>query len=125
MTRHSLIVLMLALSPLTLAQADSLKADKFIKFVKEADADASSDCNQRGGLRVFIINEHPDQIVDIQLDRYFAEVRQPGRSMFALENGHKLPLGCDIVMDSPQRWELLDAEFISRNQAEARYGMIY
>jgi hypothetical protein len=100
-------------------------ADQFILFVSEPDADTSSDCTQRGGLRVFVVNQHPDQIIDLQIDRYFDNVRQAGRSMFALDHGHKLALGCDIVMDSPQRWELINAEFITREQAEKRYGVIY
>jgi len=122
MSYHYLFLLLFFLTP---AQAGSSEAYNFIKFVKEADADSSSDCNQRGGLRVFIINEHPSKLIDIQLDRYFAQIRQPGRSMFALRSGHKLPLGCDLVMDSTQRWEVINAEFISRNKAEKRYATIY
>lgn len=109
---------------LTLA-ADSGDAAAFVEFAILPDEDTSSDCTQRGGMRVFVINAHPDAIIDLQIDRYFSDVRQAGRSMFALAAGHRQPLGCNTVMDSEQRWELMKAEFITREQGQARYGVIY
>lgn len=125
MCRYYLIMLSVLLVPFSSTLAQPGNAETYIQFIEEPDADSSTDCNQRGGLRISVINKHPDRIIDLQLDRYFAEVRQPGRSMFALRNGHKLALGCNIVMDSRQRWELLNASFISESEAVKRYGTIY
>ncbi|MTI62572.1 hypothetical protein [Methylophaga sp.] len=120
-----LLVISFMLVPVSIIQAQSPEADQFIKFVSEADADSHSDCNQRGGLRIFVVNQHPSNIIDIHIDRYFSDIRQGGRSMLALGNGHKLALGCNIVMDSPQHWALVKAEFISPEQAQQRYGVVY
>ncbi len=105
--------------------ADTDLAKDFILFKTIEDKDTSSDCTQRGGLRIYVENVHPERIIDISLDRYFSDIRQPGRSMFALENGHLQPLGCNIVMDSKQRWELVNAKFISKKEAINRYGKLY
>ncbi|SFJ86916.1 hypothetical protein [Methylophaga sulfidovorans] len=107
------------------ALADSEAASDFIVFKTIEDKDTSSDCTQRGGLRIYVENTHPDKTIDLSLDRYFSTVRQAGRSMFALENGHSQPLGCNIVMDSEQHWELINAEFISKEDAIKRYGTLY
>jgi hypothetical protein len=104
--------------------ADNQDAADFIEFAIVPDEDTSSDCTQRGGMRVFVINAHPDATIDLQIDRFFSDVRQAGRSMFALASGHRQPLGCNTVMDSEQRWELVRAVFIDDAEAEARYGQI-
>jgi hypothetical protein len=108
---------------LTLA-ADSGDAAEFVEFAILPDEDTSSDCTQRGGMRVFVINAHPDATIDLQIDRFFSDVRQAGRSMFALASGHRQPLGCNTVMDSEQRWELVRAVFIDDEKAKNRYGQI-
>ncbi|HEC72970.1 MAG TPA: hypothetical protein ENI26_01210 [Methylophaga aminisulfidivorans] len=96
----------------------------YLLIEKVADTDTNSDCTQRGGLRVVLRNTHPSDIIDVQLDRYFSGVRQAGRSMFALRNGHSQPLGCDIVMGSDQSWHLIDARVINEQEALSRYGSI-
>lgn len=125
MQKTMLLLFILCVLTMPAVQAQPDTAAQYIKFIAEPDADSNSDCSQRGGLRVFVINEHPAQIIDLQIDRYFSEVRQAGRSMFALHSGHRLALGCDIVMDSQQRWELVSAAYISKHQAKQRYGEIY
>ncbi|WP_139031855.1 MULTISPECIES: hypothetical protein [Methylophaga] len=107
------------------ALADENAAADFIVFKTLEDKDTSSDCTQRGGLRIYVENTHPEKTIDLSLDRYFSTVRQAGRSMFALENGHSQALGCNIVMDSEQHWELISAEFISKEDALQRYGTLY
>lgn len=126
--RHSICLLLLAglSTTATLTHAVEQKnAEHFITFKALPDDDSSSDCTQRGGQRVTVFNDHPSSAIDISLDRYFSDVRQPGRSMFALHSGHSQALGCNIVMDSPQRWELIDATFISVDAAKKRYGSIF
>lgn len=116
----SVLSLGISLSP----GAQEPPASDYIQFATQPDADSSSDCSQRGGMRVFVINAHPSATIDLHIDRFFSRVRQAGRSMFALASGHRQPLGCNIVMDSKQRWELIRAEFIAEKQALERYGQI-
>lgn len=111
------------LAPVSLLYADNI--NRYIEIKALMDTDTSSECAQRGGLRFYISNTHPSKIIDIHLDRFFDNVRQPGRSMFALQSGHKQALGCNMVMDSQQHWKLIDAKFISLEQAEERYGSVY
>ena len=125
--KRFLVTLAAMLIPLagqvTLAE-DEVNAAEFIEFATMPDEDTSSDCTQRGGMRVFVINAHPDATIDLQIDRFFSDVRQAGRSMFALAAGHRQPLGCNVVMDSEQRWELVRAVFIDDEKAKMRYGQI-
>lgn len=69
--------MMLLFSPgiliMSAVHAQSTDAAQYIKFITEPDADSNSDCSQRGGLRVFVINHHPAQIIDLQIDRFFPE----------------------------------------------------
>ncbi|EEF80592.1 hypothetical protein MDMS009_917 [Methylophaga thiooxydans DMS010] len=117
------LLTLLLMTPLS-ADEDNV-ADNFIVFKTLPDKDANSDCSQRGGLRVFVVNTHPDKIIDLSVDRYFSGVRQAGRSMFALRQGHSQALGCNIVMDSHQEWRLVSSYFIEAEAAINRYGVIY
>lgn len=110
------------LFPWQFTQAD--EAVDFISFEEIVDADTDSDCNQRGGLRVYVLNRHPQRVIDLHIDRYFSTVRQAGRSMFALSPGGAQPLGCNRVLDAPQHWEVVRAEFIEADMARLRYGEI-
>lgn len=120
-----LAAMLMPLSAHVSLAADQQDAAEFVEFAVVPDDDTSSDCTQRGGMRVFVVNAHPDATIDLQIDRYFSDVRQAGRSMFALAAGHRQPLGCNTVMNSEQRWELVKAAFITREQGQARYGVIY
>ena len=100
-----------------LALAES-KASDFIEFYEVGD----EDCEEKGGLRVFVKNVHKTQIIDLQLDRYFFDVRQAGRSMFPMKPETSQALGCSRVFDAQQRWELVAAEFISEASVKERYG---
>ena len=94
------------------------EANHYIEFYEEWD----EDCEEKGGARVFVKNTHQTQIIDLQLDRYFYDVRQAGRSMFPLKPDGSQALGCSRVFDAEQRWELVAASFISEAAAEERYG---
>ena len=98
--------------------AEANEANHYIEFYEEWD----EDCEEKGGARVFVKNTHQTQIIDLQLDRYFYDVRQAGRSMFPLKPNVSQALGCSRVFDAEQRWELVAASFISEAAAEERYG---
>lgn len=98
--------------------AEANEANHYIEFYEEWD----EDCEEKGGARVFVKNTHQTQIIDLQLDRYFYDVRQAGRSMFPLKPDGSQALGCSRVFDAEQRWELVAASFISEAAAEERYG---
>lgn len=98
--------------------AEANEANHYIEFYEEWD----EDCEEKGGARVFVKNTHQTHIIDLQLDRYFYDVRQAGRSMFPLKPEGSQALGCSRVFDAEQRWELVAASFISEAAAEERYG---
>lgn len=98
--------------------AEANEANHYIEFYEEWD----EDCDEKGGARVFVKNTHQTHIIDLQLDRYFYDVRQAGRSMFPLKPDGSQALGCSRVFDAEQRWELVAASFISEAAAEERYG---
>tara|TARA_R110000787_G_scaffold47118_2_gene114222 strand:+ start:1245 stop:1631 length:387 start_codon:yes stop_codon:yes gene_type:complete len=98
--------------------AEANEATHYIEFYEEWD----EDCDEKGGARVFVKNTHQKHIIDLQLDRYFYDVRQAGRSMFPLKPNVSQALGCSRVFDAEQRWELVAASFISEAAAEERYG---
>ncbi|WP_266276655.1 hypothetical protein [Methylophaga sp. OBS3] len=100
--------------------SDEQSAADLIVFTQESD----EDCEEKGGKRIFINNRHQQHIVDLHLDRYFANVRQGGRSMFALAPQASQALGCSKAFDSEQNWQLVNARFINEEAAIQRYGEI-
>lgn len=98
--------------------ADSNDASNFVEFYQVGD----EECEEKGGARVFVKNLHKTKIIDLQLDRYFYDVRQAGRSMFPLKPENSQALGCSRVFDAEQRWELIAATFISESAVRERYG---
>lgn len=106
-------------NPLVLSAGED-QATEFVAFSEAAD----QDCEERGGMRVFVRNLHNKQIIDLHLDRYFSGVRQGGRSMFALAPGASQALGCSRVFDARQNWTLVRADLISIAKATDRYGEI-
>ncbi|MDO8825047.1 hypothetical protein [Methylophaga sp.] len=104
------------LSSVVMAEAND--ASNYVEFYQEGD----EDCEKKGGFRVFVKNLHKTQIIDLQLDRYFFDVRQAGRSMFPLKPESSQALGCSRVFDAEQRWELIAASFISESAVKERYG---
>ena len=98
--------------------ADLNDASHFVEFYQVGD----EDCEDKGGARVFVKNLHKTQIIDLQLDRYFYDVRQAGRSMFPLKPESSQALGCSRVFDAEQRWELISAMFITESVVKERYG---
>src|SRR5690554_3994263 len=101
-----------------LAIAEQGDASEFVAFYQEQD----KDCEEKGGVRIFVKNTHGSQIIDLQIDRYFYDVRQAGRSMFPLRPAASQALGCSRVFDAEQRWELIAADFISEARMNERYG---
>lgn len=106
----------LANSSVLMAEAN--EATHYIEFYEEWD----EDCEEKGGARVFVKNTHQTHIIDLQLDRYFYDVRQAGRSMFPLKPDTSQALGCSRVFDAEQRWELVAAMYISPSAVKERYG---
>ncbi|AFJ03251.1 hypothetical protein Q7C_2115 [Methylophaga frappieri] len=93
----------------------------FVNFAEIPD----EDCEKKGGLRIVVQNLHDKEVIDMHLDRFFSDVRQGGRSMFALAPRTQQPLGCSKVFEARQHWELVSAEAVTRDHANARYGEIY
>ena len=122
---HFILYFLCSISVSHPLSADSEHASDYIVFKTIEDEDTSSDCTQRGGLRIYVENIHPKKVIDISLDRYFSDVRQAGRSMFALQSGHMQALGCNVVMESQQHWQLVNATFIEKEDAIKRYGEVY
>lgn len=102
----------------SLANAGDGDGSQYVEFYEEAD----EDCEKKGGARIFVKNNHAEQILDLHLDRYFYDVRQGGRSMFPLKPSTSQALGCSRVFDAEQRWELVSATFISEAAVKERYG---
>lgn len=109
----------LILKPAVLPANDTL-ADDFVAFSEIYD----EDCGEKGGMRVFVQNQHDNRLIDLHLDRYFSGVRQGGRSMFALAPGTSQALGCSRALEASQNWKLIHAEFISPANATSRYGEV-
>jgi hypothetical protein len=120
--RQSLIASTLA-TTLLVASAEN-PANQFIHLAYQTDSDSQSECTQRDGQRVYVVNTHTESVIDVHIDRFFSGVRQAGRSMFAIAPGHRQALGCDTVMGNEQRWELMKADFIDKQFALERYGQI-
>ena len=122
MFRHpgyaAFITIGLALYGFQPVMADPKTASDFIAMHSEVD----EDCEEKGGERIYIVNQHQQNIIDVHLDRYFSEVRQGGRSMFPLKPEQKQMLGCSLVFDAVQRWQLVSATFLTLKAAEERYG---
>jgi hypothetical protein len=123
MKKVRLIMALCMLNPLLIS---TVSADTAISYlsVQSVEDREQTDCAERGGKRVIVINNHPEQIIDVHIDRYFSGVRQGGRSMFALASGAFQELGCDTVLDTEQSWKLISAEFIDNENALKRYGVI-
>lgn len=100
--------------------ADEHSASDYVLFTEKPD----QDCEDKGGARLFVQNKHQQKIIDVHLERYFDDVRQGGRSMFALAPNHAQALGCSRVLDAPQHWQLIAAEYISFINAKSRYGEV-
>lgn len=114
--QFSILMLIGLLSPAVWSEPDSVAQS--IVFYDKPD----KDCEERGGQRTFVKNNHSEQMIDLQLERYFYDVRQAERSMFPLAVGDEQALGCNRVFDAEQRWELVSAAFITPEAAEQRYG---
>ncbi len=113
------IMFFLPIIPTALSAGDTPATD-FIVFSETYD----EDCEDKGGKRVFVQNQHDRRLIDLHLDRYFSGLRQGGRSMFALAPGASQALGCSRVFEAKQDWKLIHAEFISATHAESRYGEV-
>lgn len=119
---HPRLLAMLLFSTLIPANlsADDAVAANFIHFSAAYD----EDCEEKGGKRVFVENQHDKRIIDVHIDRYFSGVRQGGRSMFALAPKTSQAMGCNQVFDTKQSWTLIKASFIEADHALSRYGEI-
>jgi len=120
--------ILLSLYVLSLVPSHTVLAEesKTIDYLQIAaiEEDEQTDCAERGGKRVFVINQHSQQVIDVQLDRFFSGVRQGGRSMFAIAPSARQALGCDIALDAKQHWDIVAARFITPAAAIKRYGVI-
>ncbi|MCS3902145.1 hypothetical protein J2T55_000137 [Methylohalomonas lacus] len=75
-----------------------------------------ADCEARGGKLVVVHNNHPSQDIEAQLERYFMNVRQGGRSVVRLNAGDApQPLGCSRVLvdRAEQHWKLVKAVYLN------------
>lgn len=111
------------LNALSIASVNADSALSYLSMTSVEDKE-QTDCAERAGKRVIVINNHLNQNIDVHIDRYFSGVRQGGRSMFALAPSSFQELGCDTVLDAEQHWKIISAEFIDSENALDRYGVI-
>ncbi len=123
MKKISLLSAIFILNALSVTTVNADNAISYLSMQSVEDKE-QTDCAERGGKRVLVINNHHEQIIDVHIDRYFSGVRQGGRSMFALASGAFQELGCDTVLDTEQHWKIISAEFIDSENALKRYGVI-
>lgn len=79
------------------------------------DAVYDADCETRGGKLIVVQSDHPSQDIEVQLERYFMNVRQGGRSVIRLHPGAPpRPLGCSRVLvdRAEQHWKLVKAIYL-------------
>lgn len=123
MKKLSLLTAFCILSTVSITAVKAESALSYLSMQSVEDKE-QTDCAERGGKRVIVVNTHPERIIDVHIDRYFAGVRQGGRSMFALASGAFQELGCDTVLNAQQNWQFISAEFINSDKALQRYGVI-
>lgn len=115
----SLLVLQMALALFSTLRAETQLFDEDIdndamKHVK-LDTVFDPDCETRSGELVVVSSTHPDRNIEAQLERYFMDVRQGGRSVVELKPGTEAsPLGCNrVLMDgAEQYWKLVKATYL-------------
>lgn len=85
------------------------KAASYVEF----EHDFHSQCVMRNGKMRLVRSTHPGRRIKIYLQRYYAGVRQPGRTTEVLEPGREaVTLGCTVVDGRPQDWKLVKARFV-------------
>ena len=97
--------------PLLLAQASHASEDaaQHIDFSYDFD----SKCVVRNGKMLLIKSNHAQRTIKVYLQRYFAEKRQPGRTVQVLKPGDEaVGLGCTMIDGKPQDWKLIKATYL-------------
>lgn len=90
-------------------------ADEALEHLKFAEF-KEMNCVTKGGTQKALVNEDKTRSIEAYVDRYFAGVRQAGRSIIVLApNGGTQKLGCSRVLDDEQRWEIVKAIFVNKN----------
>lgn len=91
-------------------QADDL-FEKIDIFEEE-----NAQCSTKNGHMILVRSINTSSDIEVQLERYFQNVRQPGRSVVLLHpNDEPHELGCSRVLadSAEQRWKIVKAEIIS------------
>ena len=105
-----LLILTVLYYPVTPIMAkDSAGSHVILEGVYDAD------CEIRGGKLIVVHSDHPNQVVEAQLERYFMKVRQGGRTVVRLHPGASpRPLGCSRVLvdRAEQHWQLVEAIYL-------------
>ena len=88
---------------------DLSDAGDYIEFVHDHD----SQCVMRNGKMQQVRNSHATRKIKLYLYRFFANKRQPGRTVeVLLPEGEPVSLGCTVIDGSPQHWEIAKARFV-------------
>lgn len=97
--------------PLLLAPAAHASENAAQHIVFSYDFD--SKCVVRNGKMLQIKSNHAQRKIKVYLQRYFADKRQPGRTVQVLEPGDEaVGLGCTMIDGKPQAWKLIKAKYL-------------
>lgn len=72
-------------------------------------------CANKNGKMIVVESKEKNHSIEVQLERYFQNVRQPGRSVVVLEPGDKYKkLGCSRVLydEAEQKWRIVKIKII-------------
>lgn len=102
-------VLSMTLPILSVHAEDS--AVDYVHLIDKLDPE-TTDCAKSGGKRIYVVNKHKTDTIDVRVDRFFQDVRQAGRSVIVLRAGEEQALGCSIALDAKQFWKIVSSEFV-------------
>ena len=74
-----------------------------------------SSCANKNGKMIVVESKKKKHSIEVQLERYFQDVRQPGRSVVVLEpDGKYKKLGCSRVLfdEAEQKWKIVKVKII-------------
>lgn len=84
---------------------------EFVKFTTDFDAK----CVTRGGVMIYISNNHPSKTLKVTLERWFMDNKTGDRSRSILKpSDNPEALGCSKVSNLKQEWRIKKAEWYDR-----------
>ena len=84
---------------------------EYVKFTTDFDAK----CVTRGGVMIYISNNHPSKTLKVTLERWFMDNKTGDRSRSILKpSDNPEALGCSKVSNLKQEWRIKKAEWYDR-----------